>query len=154
TADNTAATVSAAAVATTATNVPGYIKQSATYIVYGDATDASGVYSVTAKVNALTTGQTALPLAGCSAACSGGGISHGYTSAAQTANSSLSAGSKNYTLTAVDMAGNSVTTSNYTVLSDNTAPTVAITFPTASYAGGWSAGCGTAGVADICGTTS
>ena len=35
---------------------------------------------------------------------------------------------------------------------DNTAPTVAITFPTSSYAGGWLAGCGTAGTADICGT--
>ena len=29
---------------------------------------------------------------------------------------------------------------------------MAITFPTSSYAGGWLAGCGTAGTADICGT--
>jgi len=57
-------------------------------------------------------------------------------------------------VTVTDLAGNAATSSSQTVTLDNTAPTVAITFPTSSYSGGWLAGCGTAGTADICGTAS
>ena len=153
TADNTAPTVSSAAIATVTTNVPGYLSQARDYIVYGDPSDAaSGVFKLTAKVSTLTTGQTALLLPACASSCGAGGVTHGYASAATTANATLSAGSKTYTLTATDNAGNTVTTSNQTVVVDNTAPTVGITFPTAGYAGGWLAGCGTALVADVCGT--
>jgi hypothetical protein len=152
TADNAAPTVSAAAVATVATNAPGFIKQGASYVVYGDAADASGIYTLTAKVSTLTTGQTALAMPVCATACSPGGVNHGYASAALAANASLSAGSKNYTLTATDMAGNTTTTSNYAVTVDNTAPTVAITFPLSTYTSGWTAGCGTASTDDLCGT--
>ncbi|HEV7362579.1 MAG TPA: Ig-like domain-containing protein [Mycobacterium sp.] len=152
TADNAAPTVSAAAAATVATNAPGFIKQGASYIVYGDAADASGIYTLTAKVSTLTTGQTALAMPVCATACSPGGVNHGYASAALAANASLSAGSKNYTLTATDMAGNTTTTSNYAVTVDNTAPTVAITFPLSTYTSGWTAGCGTASTDDLCGT--
>jgi Bacterial Ig-like domain (group 3) len=84
--------------------------------------------------------------------CSAGGVAHGYASAATTANASLSAGSKTYTLTATDNAGNTFTTGNQTVVVDNTAPTVSVSFPTAGYAGGWAAGCATVGVDDVCGT--
>ena len=153
TADNTAPTVSSAAVATVVTNVPGYLSQARDYIVYGDTSDAaSGIWKLTAKASNLTTGQTALVMPACVSSCSAGGVAHGFTSAATTANATLSAGSKTYTLTATDNAGNATTTSNQTVTVDNTAPTVAITFPTAGYAGGWDAGCSTAGVADVCGT--
>jgi len=153
TADNTAPTVSGAAVATVATNVPGYVGQGRDYVVYGDASDAaSGMFKLTAKASNLTTGQTALVMPACVSSCSAGGVVHGYASAATTANASLSAGSKTYTLTATDNAGNAVTTANQTVVVDNTAPTVSITFPTAGYAGGWLAGCATGAVADVCGT--
>ncbi len=153
TADNTAPTVSGAAVATVVTNVPGYVSQGRDYVVYGDPSDAaSGIWKLTAKASNLTTGQTALAMPACVASCSAGGVAHGYTSAATTANATLSAGSKTYTLTATDNAGNATTTSNQTVIVDNTAPTVSITFPTAGYAGGWAAGCATAGIADVCGT--
>jgi hypothetical protein len=153
TADNTAPTVSGAAVATVVTNVPGYASQGRDYVVYGDPTDAaSGIWKLTAKASNLTTGQTALLMPACVGSCSAGGVTHGYASAATTANATLSAGSKTYTLTATDNAGNATTTSNQTVVVDNTAPTVSITFPTAGYAGGWDAGCATAGLADVCGT--
>jgi hypothetical protein len=153
TVDNTAPTVSSAAVATVVTNVPGYVSQGRDYVVYGDASDAaSGMFKLTAKASNLTTGQTALVMPACVSSCSAGGISHGYASAATTANASLSAGSKTYTLTATDNAGNTTTTANQTVVVDNTAPTVSITFPTAGYAGGWLAGCATGAVADVCGT--
>ena len=153
TADNTAPTVLGAAVATVVTNVPGYVSQGRDYVVYGDPSDAaSGIWKLTAKASNLTTGQTTLVMPACVVSCSAGGVTHGYASAATTANASLSAGSKTYTLTATDNAGNATTTSNQTVVVDNTAPTVSITFPTAGYAGGWAAGCSTAGVADVCGT--
>ena len=153
TVDNTAPIVSSAAVATVVTTGPGYVSQGRDYVVYGDASDAaSGMFKLTAKASNLTTGQTALVMPACVSPCSAGGVAHGYASAATTANASLSAGSKTYTLTATDNAGNTTTTANQTVVVDNTAPTVSITFPTSGYAGGWAAGCATAGVADVCGT--
>ena len=138
TADNTAPTASAEVIAMVATGVPGYVSQGRPYVVYSNAADAaSGIYSVTAKVNSLTSGQTA---------------TYGFTSAAVTSNASLSGTSKTWTLTVTDQAGNAATTASQTVTIDNTVPTLAITFPTASYNGGWSAGCSTPATADICGT--
>jgi hypothetical protein len=64
TADNTAPTASAEVIAMVATGVPGYVSQGRPYVVYSNAADAaSGIYSVTAKVNSLTSGQTARPTA-------------------------------------------------------------------------------------------
>jgi hypothetical protein len=154
TVDNTAPTATAEAIAPTATSVPGYIAQGTTYIAYTNASDASGVYSVTAKVSNISTGQTALALPACSSNCTIGGVARGYASAALAANASLTGTSKTWTVTVTDVAGNTFTSTSQTVTLDNTAPTVAITFPTASYSGGWLAGCGTAGTADICGTAS
>jgi hypothetical protein len=155
TVDNTAPTASAEAIAPTATSMPGYIAQGASYIVYTNAADVgSSVYSVTAKVSNITTGQTALALPACVSSCTIGGVARGYASAALAANASLTGTSKTWTVTVTDLAGNAATSSSQTVTLDNTAPTVAITFPTSSYSGGWLAGCGTAGTADICGTAS
>jgi hypothetical protein len=153
TVDNTAPTASSEAIAPTATSVPGYIAQGATYMVYTNASDAtSGVYSVTASVKNVTTGQTALALPACVSACTIGGVVRGYASAPLAANASLTGTSKTWTVTVTDLAGNTVTSGSQTVTIDNTLPTVAITFPTSSYAGGWLTGCGTATTADICGT--
>lgn len=153
TVDNTAPTASAEAVAPTATGVPGSIGQGRPYMVYTNAADASsGVYSVTANVKNVTTGQTALVLPACVSGCTIGGTARGYSSAALTANASLTGTSKTWTVTVTDLAGNALTSANQTVAVDNTAPTVAITFPTTSYSGGWPAGCSTPSTADICGT--
>src|SRR5436190_4479212 len=84
TVDNTAPTATAAAIASTATGVPGYIGQGRSYMVYTNAADASGVYSVTASVNNITTGQTALALPACVSGCTIGGVARGYASAALT----------------------------------------------------------------------
>lgn len=152
TVDNTAPTAAAEAIAPTATSIPGYIAQGATYIAYTNAADAGGVYSVTAKVSNITTGQTAVALPACVSGCTVAGVARGYASAALAANASLTGTSKTWTVTVTDLAGNATTSTSQTVTLDNTAPTVAITFPTSSYAGGWLAGCGTASTADICGT--
>jgi len=154
TVDNTAPTATAAAIAATATGMPGYIAQGATYVAYTNAADASGVYSVTAKVSSITTGQTVLALPACVSGCTIAGVARGYAGAPLAANASLTGTSKTWTVTVTDMAGNATTSTSQTVTIDNTAPTVAITFPASSYAGGWLAGCGTASTADICGTAS
>jgi hypothetical protein len=154
TVDNTAPTASAEAIAPTATGVPGYVAQGATYTAYTSAADAGGVYSVTASVKNITTGQTALPLAACVSGCTIGGVARGYASAALAATTPLTGTSKTWTVTVTDLAGNATTSASQTVVLDNTAPNVAITFPTSSYSTGWSAGCGTPTTADICGTAS
>jgi hypothetical protein len=155
TADNTAPTAANEALATVTTGVPGYLSQGRTYTVYTNASDAaSGVYSVTANVKNYTTGQTALAMPACVSGCTVGGVSHGYASASLAANASITAGTKTWTVTVTDQAGNAFTSATQNVTIDNTAPTVAITFPTSTYNGGWSAGCGTASTADVCGTAS
>jgi hypothetical protein len=124
-------------------------------MVYTNAADVgSGVYSVTAKVSNITTGQTALALPACVSGCTIGGVARGYSSAALTANASISGTSKTWTVTVTDVAGNAATSASQTVVIDNTAPTVAITFPTSTYSSGWLAGCSTPTTADICGTAS
>jgi hypothetical protein len=154
TADNTAPTATAEAIVPTATGVPGYIGQGRPYLVYTNAADASGVYSVTASVKNLTTGQTALPLPACVSACTVAGVTRGYASAVLTANASITGTSKTWTVTVSDLAGNAATSASQTVVIDNTVPTVAITFPASSYSSGWLAGCGTPSTGDICGTAS
>jgi len=155
TADNTAPSAANEALATVTTGVAGYLSQGRTYVVYTNASDAaSGIYSVTANVKNYTTGQTALAMPACVSGCTVGGVSHAYASAALAANASLTAGTKTWTVTVTDRAGNALTSAAQNVVIDNTVPTVAITFPTAAYNGGWSAGCGTASTADVCGTAS
>ena len=154
TVDNTAPTLSAETVATTVTGVPGFLSQgSKTYVVYANATDASGLYSASANVKNLTTGATAVAMPACASGCTAGAVTYGYTSPTETGNASITAGSKSYTITVTDRAGNT-TSASPTVTIDNTAPTVATTFPTAAYSGGWSAGCSTPATEDICGTVS
>ena len=154
TADNTAPAASAASIVPTATGVPGYIGQGRSYMVYTNAADAGGVYSVTASVKNITTGQTALALPACVLGCTIAGVARGYASAPLTANPSITGTSKTWTVTVTDLAGNAATSTSQTVMIDNTAPAVAITFPTSSYSSGWPAGCGTPSTADICGTAS
>jgi hypothetical protein len=153
TVDNTAPTIAAETLATTATMVPGYVSQGRTYAAFVNAADANGIYSVSANVKNFTSGATAVAAPVCTTGCTAGATTYGYKTAAQTANASLAAGSKSYTITVTDQAGNTATASPAATI-DNTAPTVAITFPTAGFAGGWSSGCSTPSIADICGTAS
>lgn len=123
--DTVAPTVSASVISKTTPYWPGFVKQGGTYYVYAQVTDGgavpSGVNTVTANVNNVTTGQTAVALV--AGSYSSGGVSYDYRSASVTASNPLTAGSKTYTITAVDVAGNSGTTSGFSVTVDNTAPT-------------------------------
>jgi hypothetical protein len=115
------------------TTTAGFIHQGGQYYVYANATDAaSGIGTVTANVNNLTTGQTLVPLVAGSYTV--GATTYAYRSAAVTANASLAAGATTYKGTATDNVGNAVTTANASVTVDNTNPTGTITAPSNGWA--------------------
>ncbi len=97
------------------------------YNVYANATDASGVATVTANVNNITAGQTAASLSSAGGPWTVGATSYAYrTTTPLTAGSSLTAGTKSYSITAIDTFANSAT-SSFNVTGDVTAPTVTLT---------------------------
>jgi hypothetical protein len=124
-ADYRAPTVSTTVIAKTTGYDAGYVKQGGTYYVYANVSDtgnpASGVSTVKADVSALTTGSTAVTLT--AGSYSAQGTSYNYRSAGLTVSNPLSAGSKSYSITSTDAAGNSGTQTGFTVTVDNTAPT-------------------------------
>lgn len=103
----------------------GKVKQGGTYYVYANVTDtgnpASGVSAVTSDVSQITSGATSVTLVAGSYTVTG--VSYGYRSASLTANASLSAGAKTYSITSTDAATNSRTETTFSVTVDNTAPT-------------------------------
>jgi hypothetical protein len=116
-------TVAGATIAKSAGGTAGYIKQGGTYYVYanvsGSGTPPAGVSSLTADVSNVTTGQTAASLS--SGSYTVDGQSYNYRSAPLTAKSSLSAGSKSFTVSLTD-SGSTKTTTSYSVTVDNTVP--------------------------------
>jgi hypothetical protein len=124
-ADFRAPTSTATAIAKTAGGVPGFIRKSGTYYVYANVADtgnpASGVSTVTANVTTITSGQTVAALS--AGAFSVNGVSYNRRTAALTADSTLAAGTATFSLTMIDVAGNSRTESALTVTVDNTPPT-------------------------------
>lgn len=135
-ADFLAPTAGASTIAKSQGGVAGFVKKSGTYYVYANATEsgnpASGIASVKADVSALTSGQTAVGLVAGSYTVDGD--SFNYRSAQLTASSSLSAGSKSYSLTLADTAGNS-RTQTFAVTADN-GPFAGSDFETANASGG------------------
>jgi len=123
--DSTAPTVTAAVIAKSAGGTTGMIRQGGTYYVYANATDpgtpSSGVAQVRANVANVTTGSTNVSLTAGSYTI--GGVTYGWRSNALTANGTLAAGSKTYTVWAVDAVGNTGSTSSFAVTVDNTPPT-------------------------------
>lgn len=91
-----------------------------------------GIASVKANVNSVTSGQTSVPLVAGSYTV--GGVTYNYRSAQLTAGSSVSAGSKSYTLALADSAGNSESES-FSVTVDN-GPFKGNDFETANVSGG------------------
>jgi hypothetical protein len=122
--DYRAPTAGRSVIGKTAGGTTGFIKQGGTYFVYADITDtgnpASGVSSVTSNSSNVTTGATASALS--SGSFTIGGLSYNRRSASLTANAVLAAGTYNYTVNSVDVAGNSGA-QTFTVTVDNTVPT-------------------------------
>jgi hypothetical protein len=121
--DRTAPTISAKVIIKNQGGTSGFVKQGGTYYVYANVSDAtSGVSTVRANVSAITTGATNVTLS--SGSWTVRGVTYNYRSALQTASNPLAAGSKSFTVTATDVAGNSTTPSGSATV-DNTAPTAA-----------------------------
>jgi hypothetical protein len=137
-ADFLAPSAGASAIAKSQGGVAGYVKAGGTYYVYADVTDpgnpASGTASAKADVSAITSGQTAVSLTAGSYTV--GGDSYNYRSAQLTAGSSVSPGSKSYSLSLADSAGNSRTQS-FAATVDN-GPFKGSDFETANASGGTS----------------
>ncbi len=122
--DVTAPVVSAAVIAKTAGGTPGYIRQGGAYYIYANANDpgvpSSGVAQVRANVSNITTGQTNVSLTAGSYTV--GGVTYGYRSNTLTATNPQTAGSKTFTVWAIDAVNNTGLASTYSVTVDNTAP--------------------------------
>jgi hypothetical protein len=122
--DVTAPIVSSAAIAKSGGGVGGFIRQNGTYYIYANVTDqgspASGIATVRANVSTVTTGATAVVLTAGSFSVEG--VSFNYRSALQTASNPLAAGSKSFSISAIDVATNPVTQGGFSVTVDNTAP--------------------------------
>jgi hypothetical protein len=126
TVDTTAPTIGTTTIAKssgTGLYLSGKIKPSGTYYVYANVTDAaSGVDTVTANVNNITSGSTAVAMT--AGSFSVNGVAYGYRSAALTAGAGLTNGATpTYSLTAVDNAVNTATTATPTVTIDSVVPT-------------------------------
>jgi hypothetical protein len=135
-ADFLAPTAGTSAIAKSQGGVAGYIKAGGTYYVYANVTEPgnppSGISSVKANLSAITSGQTAAALTAGSYGVDGD--SYNYRSAQLTASSSLSTGSKAYSLALADSAGNSRSQS-FAVTVDNGA-FAGSDFETANASGG------------------
>ena len=121
TADSTPPAISAAVVQKSTGGAGAYIKQGASYYVYANVTDATGVASVSADTGSFDTGETAAPLSAGSWTVDG--MTYSHRSALLTANATIAAGSYGFAITAADTLAQAATRSTDAVQVDNTAPT-------------------------------
>ena len=122
--DVTAPVVASAVIAKSTGGIGGYVRQAGGYYVYANVTDqgspSSGLSIVTANVSTVTTGATAVALV--AGAYTVEGVSYNYRSALRTATNPLAAGSKAFSVTATDVATNTVTQTGFSTVVDNTVP--------------------------------
>jgi len=122
--DFVAPVITATAIGKAQGGATGFVKQGGAYFVYANvAADtgnpASGIASVKANVEAVTSGQTAVTLT--AGSYTAGGVSFNYRSAELAVTNPLAAGSKSFNVTAADVAGNARTLEG-SVTADNTPP--------------------------------
>lgn len=129
--------VTASTIGKTAGGTSGFIRQGGTFFVYAQVSDtgspASGVATVRADASNIRTGTTAAVLNPGSWTIDG--VAYNYRSGSITADDPLTEGSKSYTVTAADVAGNSGTQGGFSVTIDNTRPN-AESFATTDVSGG------------------
>ena len=124
-ADYEAPTVVRSEIARTTATAGGRIKANVAYYVFAQITDggnpASGVNSANANVCNITTA-TCGSVALVSGSYTMSGLAYNYRSASKTSDVGLTAGSKTYTVTTDDVAGNSSGAVSFSVVVDGTAP--------------------------------
>ena len=105
----------------------GSIKQGGAYYVYANVTDtgnpASGIAASGEKANVTTVTASGAAVTLVAGSYSIAGVSYTHRSAELAAANPLTAGSKAYSITSLDVAGNTRTQTGYAVTVDNTAPT-------------------------------
>jgi hypothetical protein len=134
--DFTPPQITAKVVAKSLGGVTGFVRKGGGYYVYANvAADtgnpASGLATVKANAAEFTSGTTEAPLV--SGTYTVGGVTYNYRTAELTANATVE-GTKNYTVTATDVAGNAKTVTGTGVV-DNVVPT-ASNIGTANVTGG------------------
>lgn len=125
--DFVAPVITAIGIGKTQGGASGFVKQGGTYFIYASvAADtgnpASGIATVKANVEAVTSGQAAVTLT--AGSYTAGSASFNYRSAELAATNPLAAGAKGFKVTAADHAGNARTLEG-AVTVDNTAPAAA-----------------------------
>ena len=123
TVDVTAPLVTTTTIAKQTGYLAGSIKQSGNYYVYANITETgAGVLSGTADVTAVTSGGSTVALV--AGSYSANGLPYNYRSGLLGGTSSLTSGdgTRLYSITSIDLAGNTRTQSNLSVGVDNTAP--------------------------------
>lgn len=117
--------VSGSVIAKTTGYLAGSVKQGGTYYVYANVSDsgnpASGVSAERADVTTVTPAGSAVTLV--AGAYSVGGVTYTHRSGALTATTPLANGTRPYSISSVDVAGNTRTQTGYTVMVDNVEPT-------------------------------
>jgi hypothetical protein len=125
--DFTPPAITALAIGKSQGGATGFVKQGGTYFVYANVSadtgnPASGLSTVKANVELVTSGQTAVTMT--AGTYTAGGVSYNYKSAQLTAGGVLVEGAKAFKVTATDVAGNARTVEG-SVTIDNTAPKAA-----------------------------
>ena len=116
------------------TTSPGWVKPGGQYYVYANASDAqSSVWQVTADMDNFTAGQVAAPMT--AGTWTVGGVVYGWRTDELTADATLNANSRSYTLAATDAAGNKKVPGATSADVDNTPPAGSLTSPTTGLAG-------------------
>jgi hypothetical protein len=123
TADSTGPVATSATVVDATARQGGFIHQGGSFLIYANVSDAGGVSTVTATINAIST-TTSTALTPCTSGCVVNGVTYDYKSAQQAAKNPLPAGAYNYTITATDNVGNTATSAGFPVTADSTGPTV------------------------------
>ena len=104
----------------------GGVRAGGQFVVYAKLTDpgGTGVASALADVSALAAGATSVALTPCVSSCTIGATTYTWSSAPVTADAGLTQGTKSFTVWGTDNASNTGSPTSFSVVADNTSPTV------------------------------
>ena len=104
----------------------GGVRAGGQFVVYAKLTDpgGTGVASARSNVAALAAGATSVVLSPCVSSCTIGATTYTWSSAPVTADAGLTQGTKSFTVWGTDNASNTGSPTSFSVVADNTSPTV------------------------------
>ena len=104
----------------------GGVRAGGQFVVYAKLTDpgGTGVASARSNVSALAAGATSVVLSPCVSSCTIGATTYTWSSAPITADAGLTQGTTSFTVWGTDNASNTGSPTSFSVVADNTSPTV------------------------------